>query len=91
MSVTIFCCYAHEDEPLLKKLKTNLPSVAVLPLILSSQHEYGMFEHFTRFHWVLPVYRYKDEVNLIQTLQEKVITPTEQKVEKLALEKAKQE
>ena len=24
MPVTIFCCYAHEDEPLLKKLKTHL-------------------------------------------------------------------
>src|SRR5258708_930007 len=24
MAVKIFCCYAHEDEPLLKKLKTHL-------------------------------------------------------------------
>jgi uncharacterized protein YjbI with pentapeptide repeats len=61
----------------------NLPSVPVQPLILESQHEYGMFEHFTRYPWVLPVYRDTDEVNLLQSLQEKVITPAEQKAKEL--------
>jgi uncharacterized protein YjbI with pentapeptide repeats len=61
----------------------NLPSVPVQPLILTSQHEYGMFEHFTRFSWVLPVYRYTDEASLLQSLQEKVITPAEQKAKEL--------
>src|SRR5437588_5112909 len=62
----------------------NLPSVPVQPLILESQHEYGMFEHFIRFPWVLPVYRYTDEASLLQSLQEKVITPAEQKAKDLA-------
>ena len=62
----------------------NLPSVPVQPLILTSQHEYGMFEHFTRYSWVLPVYRYSDEVSLLQSLQEKVIEPAEQKAKELA-------
>jgi hypothetical protein len=61
----------------------NLPSVPVQPLILESQHEYGMFEHFMRFPWVLPVYRYTDEQSLLQSLQEKVITPAEQKAKEL--------
>jgi len=61
----------------------NLPSVSVQPLILASQHEYGMFEHFTRFPWVLPLYRYLDEASLLQTLIEKVITPAEQKAKEL--------
>lgn len=61
----------------------NLPSVPVQPLILNSQHEYGMFEHFTRFPWVLPVYHYTDEVSLLQSLQEKVITPAELKAQEL--------
>ena len=61
----------------------NLPSVPVQPLILESQHEYGMFEHFTKFPWVLPVYRYADEGSLLKSLQKKVITPAEQKAKKL--------
>lgn len=61
----------------------NLPSVPVQPLILNSQHEYGMFEHFTRFSWVLPLYRFTDEVSLLQSLQEKIIAPAEQKAKEL--------
>jgi hypothetical protein len=62
----------------------NLPSVPVQPLILNSQGEYGMFEHFTRYPWVLPIYRYMDEANLLQSLQEKIIAPAEQKAKELA-------
>jgi hypothetical protein len=62
----------------------NLPSVPVQPLILTSQHEYGMFEHFTRYSWVLPVYRYSDEASLLEALQEKIIAPAEQKAQELA-------
>jgi uncharacterized protein YjbI with pentapeptide repeats len=61
----------------------NLPSVPVQPLILESQHEYGMFEHFTRFPWVLPVYHYTDQASLLQSLQENVIDPAEQKAKEL--------
>ncbi len=68
----------------LKSIVPNLPSVPVQPLILNSQHGYGMFEHFTRFPWVLPVYRYVDQESLLQSLQEKVITPAEQKAKELA-------
>ncbi len=62
----------------------NLPSVPVQPLILSSQHQYGMFEHFTRYSWVLPVYRYTDEKSLLASINEKVIAPAEQKAQELA-------
>ena len=61
----------------------NHPSVPVLPLILASQHEYGMFEHFTRFPWVLPIYQYTDQATLLQTLKENVIEPAEHKAQEL--------
>jgi uncharacterized protein YjbI with pentapeptide repeats len=61
----------------------NLPSVAVQPLILNSQDEYGMFEHFTKFPWVLPVYRYTDEISLLQSIQENVIVPAEKMAQEL--------
>jgi hypothetical protein len=68
----------------LDRIVPNLPSVPVQPLILNSQHEYGMFEHFTRFPWVLPLYRYADEINLLQSLKETVIDPAERKAKELS-------
>ena len=68
----------------LSQIVPFLPSVAVQPLILTSQHEYGMFEHFTRYSWVLPVYRYSDETSLLQSLQEQIIAPAEQMAKELA-------
>src|SRR5947207_4199158 len=68
----------------LQTIVPDLPSVPVQPLILTSQDEYGMFEHFTRFPWVLPIYRYTDEASLLQSLKEKVIEPAEQKAQELA-------
>jgi Pentapeptide repeats (8 copies) len=68
----------------LKTIVPNLPSVPIQPLLLNSQREYGMFEHFTRFPWVLPIYHYTDEDSLLQSLKEKVIAPAEQKAQELA-------
>jgi hypothetical protein len=57
-----------------------LPSVPVQPLLLASQQEYGMFEHFRRFPWVLEPYLYDDQDGLLAVLTEKVIRPAEAKV-----------
>jgi uncharacterized protein YjbI with pentapeptide repeats len=57
----------------------NLPSVPVQPLLLASQREYGMFEHFKRFPWVLEPYLYEDQDRLLAALTEKVIGPAEAK------------
>jgi hypothetical protein len=62
----------------------TLPSVPVQPLLQNSQPEYGMFEHFTRFPWVLPIYHYADQESLLQSLKENVINPAELKAKELA-------
>jgi hypothetical protein len=58
----------------------NLPSVPVQPLLLASQSEYGMFEHFKHFTWVLPVALYTNEDELLGSLEQKVILAAEAKV-----------
>ena len=61
----------------------HLPSVPVQPLIHSSQREYGMYEHFTRYSWVLPIYHYTDQESLLQSFKENVIDPAERKAQEL--------
>jgi hypothetical protein len=68
----------------LDRIVPDLPSVPVQPLLLSSQHEYGMFEHFKRYPWVLPIYHYTDETSLLQSLKENVIAHVEQKAKELS-------
>jgi uncharacterized protein YjbI with pentapeptide repeats len=62
----------------------HLPSVPIQPLLQASEGEYGMFKHFLKYPWVLPVYRYNDEASLLQSLKESVIDPAEKKARELA-------
>jgi hypothetical protein len=55
----------------------DLPSVPVQPLLLEGSAEYGMFEHFKRYPWVLQTYRYASSKRLIAGLGEHVIGPPE--------------
>jgi hypothetical protein len=64
-------------------LVPHIPSVPVQPLIMSSEHEFDRFEFFTRFPWVLPIYKYKDLDDLLDNLKEQVIDPAEQKAKEL--------
>ena len=57
----------------------TLPSVPVQPLLLAPQREYGMFEHFKRFPWVLEPYLYDDQDGLLAAITDKVIGPAEAK------------
>jgi hypothetical protein len=67
----------------LMALVPNLPSVAVQPLLLASQQEYGMFEHFKRYPWVLETVLYQDQETLLHSLDSTVIIPAEQKAKEL--------
>jgi hypothetical protein len=61
----------------------DLPSVPVQPLLLASQQEYAMFEHFRRYPWVLKEVLYKDQQTLLADLSETVIAPAEAKAKEL--------
>src|SRR6516164_3928204 len=56
----------------------DLPSVPVQPLLLEGSDEYGMFEHFKRYPWVLKAYKYPSPEHLIAGLAEHVIGPAEE-------------
>jgi uncharacterized protein YjbI with pentapeptide repeats len=67
----------------LQAIIPNLPSVPVQPLLQASESEYGMFEHFKRYDWVLQTHVYESIENLIAELEEKVIAPAEAKAKEL--------
>lgn len=67
----------------LQAIVPDLPSVVIQPIILSTQHEYAMFEHFKRYPWVLPVYQYETQAMLLTALPDKVIQPAEEKAKEL--------
>ena len=63
----------------LGRIVPSLPSVPVQPLLLSSQAEYSMFEHFRRYPWVLAPFLYEDAEALAQALDANIIGPAEAK------------
>jgi uncharacterized protein YjbI with pentapeptide repeats len=63
--------------------------VPVQPLLLEAKREYSMFVDFRKYHWVLPVYLYKDQASLIASLKNEIIEPADKKARELAVEKAK--
>jgi uncharacterized protein YjbI with pentapeptide repeats len=67
----------------LERIVPGLPSVPVQPLLQARAKEYGMFEHFKRYPWVLEIYRYTTADRLLASLQTMVIEPAEQKAQEL--------
>jgi uncharacterized protein YjbI with pentapeptide repeats len=68
----------------LERIVQGLPSVPVQPLLQARAKEYGMAEHYWRYPWVLSVYRYRDVDHLLQSIENCIIEPAEQKAKELA-------
>src|SRR5215831_2726658 len=70
-----------------QELQAIIPSVRVpvQPLLLEGSSIYSMFKDFDPqdYHWVLPVYRYKEPEQLLRTLGKAVIAPAEEKAKAL--------
>lgn len=67
----------------LQRIIPDLSSVPVQPLLQASAKEYGMFQDFKRYPWVLETYRYKNVKEVTPALMEKVIAPAEVKAREL--------
>ncbi len=67
----------------LQRIVPDLPSLPVQPIILKSQYEYGMFESFLQYNWVLAPHRYNDLEDLVQSLSDKVIAPAVAKAKEI--------
>jgi hypothetical protein len=57
-----------------------LPSVPVQPILLAPEREWSMYEHFSRFPWVLPIVEYETATELLANLGDRVIGPAERKL-----------
>jgi uncharacterized protein YjbI with pentapeptide repeats len=69
-----------------QELQAIVPDLAVpvQPLLLSTDHEYGMFESFRRYPWVLETFYYDDPDELLASIDAKVISPAETKAKELS-------
>ena len=67
----------------LAQIVPHLTSVPVQPILLASTEEYGMFVHFKSYPWVLEIYKYINPADLLQSLEERVILPAEDKAKEL--------
>ena len=67
----------------LSNIVPDLPSVPVQPLILAGDDAYGMWEHFERYPWVLPVFEYKSAKQLLGAVRTEVLAPAEKMLQSL--------
>jgi hypothetical protein len=62
----------------LQAIIPGLPSVPVQPIIESGKKVYELFDHFTRYPWVLDLVHYKNLSNLKNILDTKILQKAEQ-------------
>lgn len=55
----------------------NNPSLPIVSIMSQGYREYAMYEHFARYPWVLPIYKYRSKKSLIGAIRQKIIDPGE--------------
>ncbi|TAH42530.1 MAG: hypothetical protein EYC67_15795 [Betaproteobacteria bacterium] len=61
----------------LSEIVPRLPSVPVQPILLRGDPGYAMFEHWTSYRTMLPVYQYRDQADLLDNVQQAILAPVE--------------
>lgn len=64
----------------LSHIVPNMTSLPIQPIILAGHSEYGMFEHFQRYPWVLQTIEYIDDSDIKYNVLEQIILACEKKV-----------
>ncbi len=67
----------------LRGIVPDNPSIPIVPLIWKEQREYGMFDHFRKYPWVLELHEYDSPEILLENIIPAIIAPAEQKVAEL--------
>jgi uncharacterized protein YjbI with pentapeptide repeats len=57
----------------------SLPSLAIQPILQYGNEPWGMYDHISRYPWVLPPYTYTKLGDLLESLMERVIKPAAKK------------
>ncbi len=78
---------AGQDQVNLLRQGSNVWQPLIVDGRAIERHEYAMFEDLRRrYHWVLPTSRYQDTSDLLESIQEYVIEPAQQKAKELAMQ-----
>lgn len=74
-----------EPSSIPQELQAIIPmlAVSVQPILLEEKREYAMFHNFSRYHWVLPIYYYKDQESVLASIETAIIQPAEKKAKEL--------
>jgi uncharacterized protein YjbI with pentapeptide repeats len=61
----------------------NIPSIPIQPIILAGNRQYSMFEHFSRYDWVLPRFEYKSKDHLMANIRDRILQPLSEKLKEI--------
>lgn len=64
----------------LSQIIPHMTSLPIQPIILKGYSQYGMFEHFQRYPWVMDIIEYEDEAHLKSKVVDEIVLSCEGKL-----------